>query len=157
MPFLDYRLVEFTWGLPSQFKVTLATGKHIHREAMRGAVPDRILDQKVKFGFNTPIGQRFSAVRSDGADPIDVLLDDRCLARGLFDRSGLTGLIGKHRSGQRDHGTLLFRLLSTELWFRRFIDVPVLAEVETSTLPVERQGRGTNPVEALSASSPING
>lgn len=153
MPFLDYRLVEFAWGLPSPFKVHLATGKHIHREAMREVVPNRILDQKVKFGFNTPISQQFRTVKSDGAGPVDVLLDDRCLTRGLFDRSGLTALIGEHRSGRRDHGTLLFRLLSTELWFRRFIDAPVLAEAEASVRPIERQGDGEDTVETMETST----
>lgn len=152
MPFLDYRLVEFTWGLPSEFKVHLATGKYVHREAMRGKVPNRILDQKIKFGFNTPINQQFRAMKPSDASPIDVLLDNRCLARGLFDRPGLEALISEHRSEKRDHGTLLFRLLSTELWFRCFVDAPVLANDQKPAHPVSKHVDGDDTVEAMEAS-----
>ena len=122
MPFLDHRLVEYVWPLPSDYKVRLGLGKYLHREAMRGVVPDPILDERSKYGFTTPIGLQFTKEFAPGSGPVDVLLSDRCLERGLFDRSGLTRLIAAHRSGKQDHGSLLFRLLSTELWFRRFVD-----------------------------------
>nr|MCU0729419.1 asparagine synthase C-terminal domain-containing protein [Sphingopyxis sp.] len=122
MPFLDHRLVEFVWSLPSDHKLRLGVGKFVHRQAMRGVVPDSILDERVKFGFNTPIGQQFRKAYPQGDGPVDILLSERCLGRGLFDRRGLTALIEAHRSGRVDHGPLLFRLLSTELWFRTFID-----------------------------------
>jgi asparagine synthase (glutamine-hydrolysing) len=126
MPFLDHRLVEFVWGLPAEFKIKLGVGKHIHREAMRGLVPDRILEDRTKFGFNSPIAEQFKKDYPCGGGPIDILLSDRCIERGLFDRVGLQKLIEAHRKGKRDHGPLLFRLLSTELWFRRFIDSEII-------------------------------
>lgn len=123
-PFLDHRLVEFAWSLPSHLKVRDGAGKAVHRMAMRGRVPDYILDQKAKFGFTTPVAQQFRASAGDGAGqgPVGVLLSPRCLDRGLFDRAGLRSLLEAHRQGRHDHGNLLFRLLSVELWFREFID-----------------------------------
>jgi asparagine synthase (glutamine-hydrolysing) len=125
LPFLDHRLVELVWRLPSEFKVKLGIGKHIHRAAMRGLVPDRILDQKVKFGFNTPISRQFRTERPGAESPIEVLLSQRCAERGIFDRQALSKLIEVHKSGHQDHGPLLYRLLSTELWFRQFIDARI--------------------------------
>jgi asparagine synthase (glutamine-hydrolysing) len=122
MPFMDYRLVDFVWSLPGNFKVRMGIGKYIHRNAMRGLVPDWILDEKNKFGFNSPIANQFRKSFPDGESPIDVLLSSRCLSRGIFDKSGLEKLIKVHCSGKRDHGPLLYRLLCTELWFERFID-----------------------------------
>jgi asparagine synthase (glutamine-hydrolysing) len=119
MPFMDYRLVEFSWRLPGEFKVKGAFGKALHRQSMRGLVPNHILDQKIKFGFNTPISQKLR----DQPEILEVLTERRCADRGLFERRGIEALIQDHRSGRRDHSTLLFRLLNTELWFRRFIDV----------------------------------
>ena len=124
VPFLDYRLVEYVWRLPGDYKVRGGVGKAIHRAAMRGLVPDDILDDRKKHGFTTPIAGVLRRKHPDGCDPLDLLLSERSLARGLFDRDGLTRVIAEHRSGKADHGTLLYRLLSTELWFRRFIDVP---------------------------------
>lgn len=128
MPFLDHRLVEYVWPLPAEYKVRLGLGKVLHREAMRGLVPDYILDERNKHGFTTPISKQFRKEFGSGDGPVDVLLSDRCLNRGLFDRAGLTRVIDAHRSGRADHGPLLFRLLATELWFREFVDPAAEAE-----------------------------
>lgn len=126
LPFLDYRLVEFVWPLPSHFKVNLGVGKYLHRRALRNLVPDRILDQKLKFGFNTPIGNQFRKIVSGVEDPVEVLFSSQCIDRGFFDKAGLMAIVNSHRSGRCDHGPLLFRMLSVELWFRAFIDTPHL-------------------------------
>jgi asparagine synthase (glutamine-hydrolysing) len=129
-PFLDHRLVEFAWRLPQRMKVRGGLGKVVHRAAMRGRVPDYILDQKAKFGFTTPIAQQFSESPKSASDhgPVGVLLSQRCLSRGVFDPDGLRSLIKNHREERRDHGNLLFRLLSVELWFREFIDAPTYTQ-----------------------------
>lgn len=133
MPFLDYRLVEFVWSLPTEFKIKLGVGKYIHREAMRGLVPDWIIDNRIKHGFTTPVSELFARA-DDGPDSAaGILLSHRCLERGIFDRDGLSALISDHRAGKRDHGPLLFRLLSTELWFRTFIDRRGEQPASTST------------------------
>jgi asparagine synthase (glutamine-hydrolysing) len=122
MPFLDHRLVEFVWPLPGEYKVHLGVGKYLHRSAMRGLVDDAILDERAKYGFTTPIGQQFRKLFPPGAGPVDVLLSERCLGRGLFDRAALLRIVRVHQAGEADHGPLLFRLLSVELWFRTFVD-----------------------------------
>lgn len=122
LPFTDHRLIEFVWGLPSEYKFHAGTGKYLHREAMRGIVPDGDLNVKTKLGFATPIRQQFITPNKHSEDPVDLLLSRRCQDRGLFDSEKLSGLIKRHRSGQSDSSMLLFRLLSTELWFRNFID-----------------------------------
>jgi asparagine synthase (glutamine-hydrolysing) len=54
MPFMDYRLVEFVFSLPLTARVGSGFTKRILRTAMRGLVPDEILDNRVKSGFNAP-------------------------------------------------------------------------------------------------------
>jgi asparagine synthase (glutamine-hydrolysing) len=53
VPFLDYRLVEMAVALPDKEKVSGGISKRILRQAMRGLVPDPILDRKDKMGFVT--------------------------------------------------------------------------------------------------------
>lgn len=122
LPFLDHRLVEFVWQLPDDLKLDGGVGKVIHRQAMRGCVDDAILDERVKFGFSTPISNEFRGDTDQARKCLAILTSERCLERGLFDAEGLDALISTHRSGKADHGPLLFRLLSVELWFRLFID-----------------------------------
>ncbi|MDM7320599.1 MAG: asparagine synthase (glutamine-hydrolyzing) [Fervidobacterium sp.] len=54
VPYLDYRLVEFMLSLPEKYLVQNGVTKVILRNAMRGIVPDKVLDRKDKLGFETP-------------------------------------------------------------------------------------------------------
>jgi asparagine synthase (glutamine-hydrolysing) len=55
VPFLTIPLVDFLLSLPEQYLISdEGTTKHIFRQAMRGIVPDEILDRKDKIGFTTP-------------------------------------------------------------------------------------------------------
>jgi asparagine synthase (glutamine-hydrolysing) len=54
-PFLDRELYEYTLTLPTRHLVRDGRAKAVLRESMRGIVPDRILDNPRKVGFNAPI------------------------------------------------------------------------------------------------------
>lgn len=122
LPFMDYRLVEFAFSLPWQYKVHLEFGKYIHRQAMKGIVPDSILDATLKFGFTTPISRFFKLNNSLKIKPKEILLSERSLERGLFNQNGLIKLFDEHEKSTKNHSTLLYRLLCVELWFQEFID-----------------------------------
>ena len=124
LPFLDYRLVEFVFQLPFEFKMKNGIGKVIHREALQGYVPDFILHNPLKFGFNTPLSVYFMDKNSDA---IKILLSNETLSRGLFEVKSLNKIIDKHIAKRHDYSTFLFRLLSVEIWFRLFIDQKKLA------------------------------
>jgi asparagine synthase (glutamine-hydrolysing) len=54
-PFLDRDLFEFCARIPSRHLIQDGRAKAVLRDAMRGIVPDRILDSRRKVGFNAPI------------------------------------------------------------------------------------------------------
>lgn len=55
VPFLTPKLAEFLLSLPEDYLISnKGTSKHVFREAMRGIVPDSILDRRDKVGFATP-------------------------------------------------------------------------------------------------------
>lgn len=55
VPFLTNDLANFLLSLPEQYLVSgQGETKHIFRAAMRGIVPDAVLDRKDKIGFETP-------------------------------------------------------------------------------------------------------
>lgn len=55
VPFLTLPLAEFLLSLPEDYLISdEGVTKHIFREAMRGIVPDEVLDRKDKIGFATP-------------------------------------------------------------------------------------------------------
>jgi asparagine synthase (glutamine-hydrolysing) len=59
MPFMDYRIVEFVFSLPTESKVGGGFTKRILREAMNGILPDETRLRKRKIGFNAPIVEWF--------------------------------------------------------------------------------------------------
>jgi asparagine synthase (glutamine-hydrolysing) len=55
VPFLNRALAEFIFSLPEEHLIGPdGGGKHVFRRAMRGIVPDAILDRRDKIGFATP-------------------------------------------------------------------------------------------------------
>jgi asparagine synthase (glutamine-hydrolysing) len=57
MPFLDYRIVEFAFELNTDMKIRNGYSKAIVREAAKRIVPNKILRNKVKTGWNSPMGE----------------------------------------------------------------------------------------------------
>jgi asparagine synthase (glutamine-hydrolysing) len=54
VPFLDHRLVEFIFSLPSTFKVRDGYTKRVLRDGMAGVLPEKIRWRVNKLGFATP-------------------------------------------------------------------------------------------------------
>jgi asparagine synthase (glutamine-hydrolysing) len=55
VPFLHVDLVEYLYSLPEEYLISSdGCSKYVFREAMRGIVPDSILDRRDKVGFATP-------------------------------------------------------------------------------------------------------
>ena len=120
LPFLDYRLVEFVFTLPGEYKIRDGRRKALLIEAARGHVPDKILDNPVKRGFVVPIREWFRDRPDDAVYP--VLLDGRCRQRGLFDEKALRDALRRHVAGTVDLSNQIFRWLTLELWCRGTID-----------------------------------
>ncbi|MCG8390510.1 MAG: asparagine synthase (glutamine-hydrolyzing) [Cytophagales bacterium] len=51
VPFMDYRLIEFTLGLPEHFVYYRGERKYILRKAFKRLVPKEVLERKDKMGF----------------------------------------------------------------------------------------------------------
>ncbi len=64
MPFMDWRVVTFAFGLPEEAKVGDGFTKRILREAMRGTMPESLRTRKLKTGFTSPMPNWFN----DGLD-----------------------------------------------------------------------------------------
>jgi asparagine synthase (glutamine-hydrolysing) len=119
VPFLDHKLVEFAAALPDSWKLSGLTTKRILREAMRGVLPESILNRP-KMGFPVPFGAwvrgRWNSVARD------VLLDRRSRERGVVDPVAVERLLIDHAAGRTDGADRLWSLLNLELWYRTFID-----------------------------------
>lgn len=118
-PLLDHELLEFAASIPAQFKVRGRQKKWILRQALRGWLPDEILDRP-KQGFMVPLADWFRGELRDHLH--DVLLDPRSLGRGFFQPSSVQALLGRHCDGTADESKRLWALFVLELWNREFVD-----------------------------------
>jgi asparagine synthase (glutamine-hydrolysing) len=120
VPLLDHKLVEFAATIPPELKLQGGSTKHIFKQALRGILPDNVLDRR-KQGFAVPLGQWF---RNEPKGFLhDLLLSDRSRARGIFNTAYVEKLLGLHQRG-RAMDLELWTLISFELWCRRFLDSP---------------------------------
>jgi len=116
-PFLDTALVEFACRLPPHQRLRGRTPKYILKQAMRGLLPDDILDRK-KQGFAVPVARW---MREDLAPALrDELAPDKLRREGLFDPSFVESLLGDHLSGRRDRRKALWTLFMFERWLGRW-------------------------------------
>jgi asparagine synthase (glutamine-hydrolysing) len=83
LPFMDYRLVEFAIALKDVLKIKNGYNKWILREMMKNEVPNYILKNQVKRGFdvtqnwiNEGIGNRLKSNLLDNKDKINNYVDD---------------------------------------------------------------------------------
>ncbi|MCA9290155.1 MAG: asparagine synthase (glutamine-hydrolyzing) [Phycisphaerales bacterium] len=60
-PFLDRGLFDLCQRIPTRHLIADGFAKSILRDAMRGIVPDCVLDERRKVGFNAPIGDLLDA------------------------------------------------------------------------------------------------
>ncbi|MHC4269576.1 MAG: asparagine synthase (glutamine-hydrolyzing) [Planctomycetota bacterium] len=119
VPFLDHRIVEFAATIPSKHKLRGRTPKYILKKMMKGILPDTIIQRK-KMGFPTPLKVMFKDQLYDYAD--DILLSQKAVQRGYFNKNTIKKLLTEHRNGYRDNHRVIWQLLVLEEWHRKFVD-----------------------------------
>jgi asparagine synthase (glutamine-hydrolysing) len=118
VPLLDERVASLAVGLPARAKVRGAQKKIVLREAMRGRLPDDILDAP-KTGFGVPYEAWLRGALHGFASA--ALLDLTFVNRFEMDRTRLESALQEHRSGRRDRGFLLWKLLQLALWSKEYL------------------------------------
>ncbi len=119
VPFFDPPLLTYALGIPPAIK--LRANKIVLREALREDLPE-FARQRPKQPFGTPILRWFDTALAERVQA--VLLDERSLGRGLFNRSALEDTLRGHFSGRTERVEVVFRLLLLELWQQATIDEP---------------------------------
>jgi asparagine synthase (glutamine-hydrolysing) len=118
-PLLDHKLIEFAAQIPASLKLRGAETKSILKRAVRGLIPDEIIDRK-KQGFGVPIQEWF---KKDLREMLmDTLTGTRAQQRGYFNHGAVEAILDEHMRGRRDNSRHLWGLLTLELWHRQFID-----------------------------------
>ena len=113
VPFLDETVARLAVQLPAKWKARGAQKKIVLRNALRGRVPDDILDGP-KTGFGVPYQHWLKTSLYEF--PRAAVLDPGFLGRFGFDRQKLESAFNEHRRGTRDRGFTLWKVLQLALW-----------------------------------------
>jgi asparagine synthase (glutamine-hydrolysing) len=120
VPFLDYRVVELLFSLPSHELLREGRTKDVLRRAFADLLPPSVSARRDKLGFVTPEGRWFRGPLGDLA--ADVFASQSFRERGLVDADAAVTRLERHRRGELQAGMELWRALNVELWARRFLD-----------------------------------
>ncbi|GIX21530.1 MAG: amidotransferase 1, exosortase A system-associated [Gammaproteobacteria bacterium] len=120
VPILDHAFVEWVWRLPASLKLHRGEGKHVFKRALRGHLPNGVLDRR-KMGFAVPVSAWFRGplrTRLRAA-----LLGPVLRETGLFDMRFVERLVDRHQQGRGEHGAVLWALLMFEAFCRNALDI----------------------------------
>lgn len=118
VPFLDHELIEFTGKLPGWFKLKGFTTKYILRQAIRGLVPDQVVDRG-KQGYSLPVK---NLLRGQLRPLMEDLLGASPLVRDFLEPKQVRLLMDQHLAGSHNHNHVLWALINAALWHRRYLE-----------------------------------
>ena len=125
LPFLDYRVVSFVFGLSDEWKVRGPWNKYVLREGMRGRIPESVRARVDKMGFPTASKKWFS---HDLYEPLRDILGSRAAReRGIYNIDPLLTDLDRHRRGEIDVANKLFHVAEFEIISDLIRQDPILA------------------------------
>lgn len=119
VPFLDHKLVEFAMNLPSEWKYRNGEKKYILKRALRGHIPDWVLNRKKK-GFGAPINE-WMLERLGGMIEQE-LFGSSLRTRQLFDYGFIARMLQQQRDRKLNNSFFLWALLNLSLWYDHWIE-----------------------------------
>lgn len=124
-PFLDRDLVAFLMSIPGEMQTHNGVLRAIQREALRGVMPDAIVERRGKAGGTELVNE---GMKRDFPQLIQQLERNSSVARwGYVDRKGLVEKLSQMHSAIDDSVAVptwkLCDLFALELWLRTFFDV----------------------------------
>jgi asparagine synthase (glutamine-hydrolysing) len=120
VPFLDHHVVEFCAAIPPGHKVRRLDTKHVLKRAVRGLVPDSIID-KPKIGFFHTVVDSWFRAQTRGAIS-DYLLGPNPRYAEMLNRSAVEKLVRAHSAGtDSGNGHLLLSILMLEVWLSSYV------------------------------------
>lgn len=111
VPFLDHQFVEYAMGIPASMKTAGGESKHILKRAVRGLIPDSIIDRP-KQGFGAPVHEWF---QQRLGTPMRASIDRFVRETELLDAKSVNAVLDAGR------GTEAWYLYNLAAWWERYI------------------------------------
>lgn len=114
VPFMDYRLIEFTLGLPENLVYRRGERKYILRNAFRGSVPELVLSRKDKMGF---VSAEEQWLKQEGSSWFEKMLNESSRLQPLFlDSNKLQTFLREMQTGKIPFNFDPWRIICLGQW-----------------------------------------
>lgn len=113
VPFLDHRVIEFAWTLPSHLKQGKRGGKHILKQVLDRYIPREMMERP-KQGFGLPVGDWLRSELKDWAG--DLLSPELIGQQGYFEPKRVETMWKEHLTGKRNWQFQLWDVLMFQAW-----------------------------------------
>ncbi len=117
-PLMDHELAEFAARLPIRLKVRGRTLRYIQLRLAQRYLPQNVL-QRPKQGFSSALPY---ILKDEYRLLFGLFLSPAHLAQdGIFQQDVIDSFLEAYRNGKADHGSRLWLLLNSEVWYRMFM------------------------------------
>ncbi|MBI4381074.1 MAG: asparagine synthase (glutamine-hydrolyzing) [candidate division NC10 bacterium] len=117
-PFLDYRLVSFVFALQDGQRIFRGLSKAVLRRAMKGIVPEVILNRRDKIGFATPEEAWFRGPLWPRIE--ETLSSDDFRSLPFFNHTKVHDVLGLYQRGYLEISDTLWRWVNLAIWMQTF-------------------------------------
>jgi asparagine synthase (glutamine-hydrolysing) len=120
VPLLDYKIVEFAFSLPANYKLGGSSGsttKWFFKKAMEDILPKEIIYRQ-KEGFSIPIKNWLKNELKDLM--MEYLSKKRVKEAGFFNYEYTRKMIEEHLANKQNHAHRLWALILFHLWHQKF-------------------------------------
>ena len=118
-PYLDYRLMEYSYNLPQHFKINNGTPKYLMKKLLERYLPKELVYRR-KWGFPAPIGDWLSRDLSYLIDKW--LAPQRIKSQGLLNEKRVSYYVSEFRSGKKYHDKRLWSMIFFQMWHSKYIE-----------------------------------
>jgi asparagine synthase (glutamine-hydrolysing) len=113
VPFLDHKIVEFSWRVPSKYKFKNNKGKWLLRQVLHQYIPKE-LTERPKSGFTLPLSDWLRGPLKDWAEGL--INTDRIDDEGILNSDIVNKKWQEHQAGNNDWSNQLWSILMFQLW-----------------------------------------
>lgn len=119
VPFLDHRLVEFAFGIPTRVLLNRKGGKALFRDILARHAP-----ASVAYAQKRSVQSPQREWLAEGWRPLveSILASDRFADRGWIDSAKARSMYSEYLSGARDNSFFVWQWVNLELWARKYLD-----------------------------------
>lgn len=117
VPFLDHKLVDFSFKMPDNFMIKSGVRKYLLREMAQELIPNKVA-WKPKAPIQTPMREWLKEARWVK----DIIFSNSFKQRNIFNNKEVAKTYSDYVAGKFDNSFFLWQWINLEVWFQVFID-----------------------------------